>query len=88
VSLDDLRAAAKTGGGSVNDAFLAALLAAFRLFGPLPGCAAMITLLSHDGTCCIGSNVDPAAITQPGLFADCLSDGLERSSPWHARQDK
>ena len=35
-------------------------------FGPLPGCAAMITLISHDGTCCIGINTDTAAVTDPG----------------------
>ena len=39
-------------------------------FGPLPGCAAMITLLSHDGTCCIGMNTDTLAITDPGGLAD------------------
>ena len=32
LDLDDLRAAAKSGGGSINDAFLAALLAGFRLY--------------------------------------------------------
>ncbi|MGR7023010.1 wax ester/triacylglycerol synthase family O-acyltransferase [Geodermatophilus sp. URMC 62] len=46
-------------------------------FGPLPGCAAMITLLSHEGQCCIGVNVDAAAITDPaGLVAD-LQAGLD-----------
>jgi len=46
-------------------------------FGPLPGCAAMITLLSYDGQCCIGVNIDSAAITDPaGLVAD-LQAGLE-----------
>src|SRR5258708_29226523 len=35
-------------------------------FGPLPGCAAMITLISHDGECCIGINTHPAAVTHPG----------------------
>jgi WS/DGAT C-terminal domain len=46
-------------------------------FGPLPGCAAMITLLSHDGTCCIGINTDAAAITDPALFLTCLREGIE-----------
>ncbi len=46
-------------------------------FGPLPGCAAMITLISHDGTCCIGINSDAAAITDPGLFRDCLAEGID-----------
>jgi diacylglycerol O-acyltransferase / wax synthase len=46
LELADLRAAAKSAGGSVNDAFLAALLAAFRLYHdelgvPLDGDAAM-----------------------------------------------
>jgi WS/DGAT/MGAT family acyltransferase len=45
-------------------------------FGPLPGCAAMIALVSHDGTCCIGANVDPAAITDTELFARCLAEGF------------
>jgi WS/DGAT/MGAT family acyltransferase len=45
-------------------------------FGPLPGCAAMITLLSHDGTCCIGVNLDPAAIRAPAVLVDGLRAGL------------
>jgi len=45
-------------------------------FGPLPGCAAMITLVSHNGTACVGANLDPAAFTDPGLFAQCLHEGF------------
>ena len=46
-------------------------------FGPLPGCGAMITLLSHEDRCCIGINVDSAAVTDPaGLVAD-LQAGLD-----------
>ena len=45
-------------------------------FGPLPGCAAMITLISHGDTCCIAANVDPAAVTEVDLFAECLSRGF------------
>jgi WS/DGAT/MGAT family acyltransferase len=46
-------------------------------FGPLPGCAAMITLISHEDQCCIGINVDSAAVTDPsGLVAD-LQAGLD-----------
>jgi WS/DGAT/MGAT family acyltransferase len=46
-------------------------------FGPLPGCGAMITLLSHEDLCCIGINVDSAAVTDPaGLVAD-LRAGLD-----------
>jgi WS/DGAT/MGAT family acyltransferase len=46
-------------------------------FGPLPGCAAMITLISHDGECCIGINTDTLAVTDPGLLADDLRAGLD-----------
>jgi HAD superfamily hydrolase (TIGR01490 family) len=46
-------------------------------FGPLPGCAAMITLISHDGECCIGINSDTLAITDPGGLADDLRAGLD-----------
>jgi diacylglycerol O-acyltransferase / wax synthase len=46
-------------------------------FGPLPGCAVMATLVSHDGTCCIGINCDAAAVTDPELFFECLQAGLD-----------
>jgi diacylglycerol O-acyltransferase len=45
-------------------------------FGPLPGCAAMVTLISHAGTCCIGINTDAAAITDPPLFRTCIAQGI------------
>jgi hypothetical protein len=45
-------------------------------FGPLPGCAAMITLISHNKECCIGINTDMAAITDPGGLAEDLRAGL------------
>jgi HAD superfamily hydrolase (TIGR01490 family) len=46
-------------------------------FGPLPGCAAMITLISHNEGCCIGTNTDTAAITDPGGLAEDLQAGLD-----------
>ena len=45
-------------------------------FGPLPGCAAMITLISYNGDCCIGVNTDPSAVSDPGGLADDLRAGL------------
>ncbi len=45
-------------------------------FGPLPGCAGMITLISHVGECCIGINTDTLAVTDPGLLAEDLRAGL------------
>jgi diacylglycerol O-acyltransferase len=46
-------------------------------FGPLPGCAIMVVLLSHGDTCFITGHYDPAAITEPELFAECLRQGLD-----------
>ena len=46
-------------------------------FGPLPGCATMITLVSHGPLCCIGANVDPAAVTEPERFSRNLCEGFD-----------
>jgi diacylglycerol O-acyltransferase len=46
-------------------------------FGPLPGIPVMAVLLSHDGTCCIGLNLDPAAIDDLPLFITCLSEAFD-----------
>jgi WS/DGAT/MGAT family acyltransferase len=45
-------------------------------FAPLPGCAAMITLLTHGETACVGVNLDPAAITDVEGFGRCLVEGF------------
>ena len=45
-------------------------------FGPLPGAAMMIVLLSSAGNCTIGINYDPAAIREPEIFQGCLDDSL------------
>jgi len=46
-------------------------------FGPLPGCAAMITLMSHDGECCIGINTDTLAVADPEGLIEDLRTGLD-----------
>lgn len=45
-------------------------------FAPLPGCAAMIAMNSHGSTCCVGANIDAAAITDPALFGRSLAKGF------------
>lgn len=45
-------------------------------FGPLPGCAVMATMITHNGTACLGLNFDAAAIADPELFAECLVEGF------------
>jgi diacylglycerol O-acyltransferase len=46
-------------------------------FGPAPGSAVMVTMVSHDGTCCIGVTADAAAIPDIKHFADCLRAGFD-----------
>jgi hypothetical protein len=47
-------------------------------FGPLSGAAANVTLFSYRGACGIGVNTDPQAVPDPGVFAECLGEGLEQ----------
>lgn len=48
----------------------------FYPFGPTAGSAVNVTLMSYDGTCCIGINTDNAAVPDPDLFVRCLHDGF------------
>ena len=45
--------------------------------GPRPGVAAMVTVVSYNGTCCVGVNLDPAVIDDIAVFEDCLRGGFE-----------
>ena len=44
---------------------------------PMTGAATNITLLSYGGDCTIGINVDPAAVTDPVLFTECLRESFD-----------
>ncbi|GAC57636.1 hypothetical protein GOHSU_22_00960 [Gordonia hirsuta DSM 44140 = NBRC 16056] len=46
-------------------------------FGPLPGCAIMATMITHNSVACLGVNFDAAAVTHPELFAECLIEGFD-----------
>jgi WS/DGAT/MGAT family acyltransferase len=50
-----------------------------RVYGyaPLPGCAGMITFISHGPVGCVGANYDAAAFTEPELFVRSLGEGFE-----------
>ena len=48
----------------------------FFPFGPTAGSAVNITLMSYDGTCCIGVNSDAAAVPDPDVLQRCLEDGF------------
>ncbi len=58
-------------------------------FGPAPGSAVMVTMISHDGICCIGVTADAAAIPDIEHFTQCLRDGFDEvlALGGHALQD-
>jgi diacylglycerol O-acyltransferase / wax synthase len=49
----------------------------FYPFGPTAGSAVNITLMSYNGTCCIGVNADAAAIPDPDVLTQCLREGFD-----------
>ena len=55
----------------------------FWPFAPTVGCGMMISMVSHNGRCCIGINSDRAAVTEPELLAACLREGLEEMLALH-----
>ncbi len=63
--------------GIAEDVYLAgARVERLYPYAPLPGCAAMITLLTHGETACVGINFDAAAVTEPELFTRSIADGF------------
>ena len=47
-------------------------------FGPRVGAATNVTLMSYAGTCYVGINIDPAAVTDTdGLVADVQAELAE-----------
>ncbi len=57
-------------------------------FGPTTGTAANFTLLSHDGTCCVGINVDTAAVPDPDALVECMCEGFEEVLAMAGRHDR
>jgi WS/DGAT/MGAT family acyltransferase len=45
-------------------------------YAPLPGCAAMITVVTHGQIACVGANFDAASFTEAELFVRCLVGGF------------
>jgi hypothetical protein len=57
--------------------FLAgARVAGYFPFGPTIGASLNVTLLSYDGTCCIGVTVDAAAVPDAEVLVHCLAQGF------------
>jgi diacylglycerol O-acyltransferase / wax synthase len=63
--------------GFREDVFLAgARIVRSYPFAPLPGCAAMIAMISHGGICCVAANLDAAAFADLPGFEQDLTDGF------------
>ncbi len=64
--------------GAREDVYLAgARVERMYGYGPLPGCPAMITLVTHGQIACVGVNYDAAAFTEGALFMDALCAGFD-----------
>ena len=60
------------------DLYLAgAPVTGYYAFGPTTGAALNVTLVSYRGTCCIGVNIDTAAVPDAGVLVDCLRQGFD-----------
>ncbi|HXX91617.1 MAG TPA: wax ester/triacylglycerol synthase domain-containing protein [Acidimicrobiales bacterium] len=46
-------------------------------YSPTIGAALNTTLLTYDGTCCVGVTMDRDAVDDPGLMVDCLRQGFD-----------
>jgi WS/DGAT/MGAT family acyltransferase len=46
------------------------------VFGPTVGASVNVTLMSYDGTCDIGVNIDTAAVPDPDALLDCLRESF------------
>ena len=49
----------------------------YYAFGPTTGAALNVTLVSYRQTCCIGCNIDTAAVPDPEKLMSCLRDGFD-----------
>lgn len=45
--------------------------------GPRPGVAAMVAMITYDGSCCLGLNVDPDVFEDADVLELCIRDGFE-----------
>ena len=63
--------------GSPVDLYVGgARIAASFPMGPRTGCALNITVLSYRGSLDLGINLDPAAVTDPAAFVECLEESF------------
>jgi len=51
----------------------------FYAFGPLAGSALNLALFTYHGTAYLGMATDPAAVSDPDLFVQCMRDALDET---------
>ena len=49
----------------------------YFVFGPTTGSSLNVTLLTYRGTCCVGFNIDAAAVPDHDLLMECFRQGFE-----------
>ena len=49
----------------------------YFVFGPTTGSAVNVTLLTYSGTCCVGFNIDAAAVPDHDVLMECFHQGFE-----------
>jgi diacylglycerol O-acyltransferase / wax synthase len=63
--------------GHVQDTYIGGVrIVSNYPFGPLPGSAMMIVMMSHVGQCYLGVHYDTASVTDPDAFSECLAAGF------------
>ena len=54
-----------------------ARVSAWVPFGPTIGSSVNVTLLSYEGTCCVGINIDSAAVPDHDVLVESIQEGFE-----------
>ena len=54
-----------------------ARVSGYYAFGPTTGAAVNVTLVTYQGTCCVGCTIDTAAVPDPDKLTACLRDGFD-----------
>ncbi len=49
----------------------------YYAFGPTTGAAVNVTLMTYQGTCCVGCTIDTAAVPDPDRLTNCLREGFD-----------
>lgn len=57
----------------------------WQVFGPTTGAALNATLMSYEGTCFVGLNIDTTAAPDPARLVECVRSGFDELLTWRSR---